>query len=39
MKENEQPEPELPKNIIVNFLNNRSESLGVYELPVSAGPK
>lgn len=25
--------------MIVHFINNRSESLGVYEVPVTAGPQ
>jgi hypothetical protein len=39
LKESEELVPEIPKNVIVHFVNNRSESLGVYEVPVTAGPQ
>jgi hypothetical protein len=39
IKESEEPLPEIPKNVIVHFINNRGDSLGVYEVPVTAGPQ
>jgi len=39
VKENTEPTVQIPKNVIVNFINNRNEALGVYEVPVNAGPK
>ena len=39
VKENTEPTVQIPKNVIVNFINNRNEALGVYEVPVDAGPK
>lgn len=38
VKPNELETPELPKKVLVNFINNREASLGVYELPLTAGP-
>lgn len=30
IKENTEPTVEIPKNVIVNFINNRNDSLGTY---------
>lgn len=35
----DESQPELPKNVWVEFKNNKNESLGVYTMPVDAGPK
>ena len=29
----------MPKNVLVHFTNSRGDSLGVFEVPVSAGPQ
>lgn len=39
IKEAEEPAVEVPKNVLVHFTNSRGESLGVFEVPVTAGPQ
>lgn len=34
----DETQSELPKNVWVEFKNNKNESLGVYTMPVDAGP-
>lgn len=30
---------EIPKTIMLNFINNQNVSLGTYDIPLDAGPK
>ena len=39
IKVNQEPQIEIPQTVIVNLINNRTESLGTFELSTTAGPQ